>query len=43
MIQGNKVYDVITNTWSTGYWIPLYSGNILIQYVPVWSDLEELD
>lgn len=40
MIQGNKVYDVITNTWSTGYWIPLYCGNIIVQYVPVWKRLE---
>lgn len=38
MIQGNKVYDVITNTWSTGYWIPLYRGNTIVQYVPVWED-----
>lgn len=38
MLQGHKVYDVMTNKWSTGYWIPLYSGNVLIQYVPVWAD-----
>lgn len=36
MIKGHKVYDVITNTWSAGYWIPLYNGNVVIQYVPVW-------
>lgn len=36
MIKGHKIYDVITNTWSTGYWIPLYNGNVVIQYVPVW-------
>lgn len=37
MLKGHKVYDVITNTWSTEYWIPLYCGNIIVQYVPVWE------
>lgn len=36
MIQGHKVYDVVTDTWSTGYWIPIYYGDVLIQHVPVW-------
>lgn len=37
MIKGRKVYDPLTNTWSTGYWVPMYDwrGNI-IRYLPVW-------
>lgn len=37
MIKGKKVYDPLTNAWSTGYWFPITDnlGNI-IQYVPVW-------
>ena len=39
LIKGKKVYDVVTDTWSTGYWIPLYDKfNRIIQYVPVWKD-----
>ena len=39
MIEGRKVYDPVTNTWSAGYWIPVYDrfGHI-VQYVPVWRD-----
>ena len=39
MIKGRKVYDIVTNTWSTGYWIPIYDrfGHI-VEYVPVWRD-----
>ena len=39
MVKGRKIYDPITNTWSTGYWIPLYDkiGRI-ITYVPVWKN-----
>lgn len=33
MIKGNKVYDPLTNTWSTGYWIKDNKGN----YYPVWQ------
>lgn len=32
MIKGRKVYDPLTDTWSTGYWIPDDKGN----YYPVW-------
>lgn len=32
MIKGNKVYDPLTNTWSTGYWVKDDKGN----YYPVW-------
>ena len=32
MIKGNKVYDQLKNTWSTGYWIKDNKGN----YYPVW-------
>lgn len=36
MIKGRKVYDPLTNTWSTGYWLPIYDNRgIIIQYVPV--------
>ena len=31
MIKGKRVYDPLTNTWSTGYWV-----SIGITYVPVW-------
>lgn len=42
MIKGKKVYDPVTNTWSTGYWMPIYDcfGRIT-RYVPVWKDLPE--
>lgn len=32
MIKGKKVYDPLTNTWSTGYWIKDDKGS----YYPVW-------
>lgn len=39
MIKGRKVYDPLTNTWSTGYWIPIYSATGQIKYyAPVWRD-----
>lgn len=39
MIKGKKVYDPMTNTWSTGYWIPVYENlGYIKQYVPVWKD-----
>lgn len=34
MIKGRKVYDPLTNTWSTGYWVK-DEKNILY---PVWSE-----
>lgn len=37
MIKGRKVYDPLTNTWSTGYWIVSTKGN----YYPVWRGREE--
>lgn len=37
MIKGRRVYDPVTNTWSTGYWIPVWNGNHIVQYVPVWK------
>ena len=39
MIKGRKVYDPLTNTWSTGLWIPMYDpfGRVL-KYLPVWRD-----
>lgn len=41
MIKGRKVYDPLTNTWSTGYWIPVYNVTGQIeQYLPVWSECE---
>lgn len=33
MIKGRKVYDPLTNTWSTGYWVVDDKGN----YYPVWQ------
>ena len=35
MIQGRKVYDPLTNTWSTGYWV---RGGCRYLY-PVWAEL----
>lgn len=32
MIKDRKVYDPLTDTWSTGYWIMDDKGN----YYPVW-------
>ena len=32
MIKGRKVYDPLTDTWSTGYWVADDKGN----YYPVW-------
>ena len=41
MIKGRKVYDPLTNAWSTGYWIPVYSAAGRIeQYLPVWTEYE---
>ena len=39
MVKGRKVYDPVTNTWSTGYWIPVYDklGNF-VRFLPVWQD-----
>lgn len=39
MRKGHRVYDPLTDTWSTGYWLPVYdrSGRITA-YVPVWRD-----
>lgn len=34
MIKGRKVYDPLTRTWSTGYWVIDEKGN----YYPVWSE-----
>ena len=34
MIKGRKVYDPLTNKWSTGYWVVDDKGN----YYPVWCD-----
>lgn len=40
MIKGRRVYDILTDTWSTGYWIPVYSGTmgntVGKTYIPVW-------
>lgn len=40
MIKGKRVYDPLTNTWSTGYWIPVYCGTMGNAadktYMPVW-------
>ena len=33
MIKGRKVYDPLTDTWSTGYWVVDDKGN----YYPVWQ------
>ena len=33
MIKGRKVYDPLTDTWSTGYWVADDKGN----YYPVWQ------
>lgn len=34
MIKGSKVYDPLSNTWSTGYWIKDEKNN----WYPVWRD-----
>lgn len=33
MIKGRKVYDPLTDTWSTGYWVVDDKGN----YYPMWQ------
>lgn len=33
MIKGRKVYDPLTDTWSTGYWVVDDKGN----YYPAWQ------
>ena len=37
MIKGRKVYDPLTDTWSTGYWVADDKGN----YYPVWQKIEK--
>ena len=32
MIKGRKVYDPLTDTWGTGYWVVDDKGN----YYPIW-------
>lgn len=39
MIKGRKVYDPLTGTWSTGYWIADEKGN----YYPVWAEMSSHD
>lgn len=34
MVKGRKVYDPLTNTYSTGWWIVDSKGN----YYPVWVE-----
>lgn len=41
MIEGRKIYDPIGKVWSTGYWLPVYSGKNVIGYVPVWPDIQK--
>lgn len=40
VIKGRRVYDPLTNTWSTGYWVAIQYGSegntIGKYYVPVW-------
>ena len=36
MIKGRRVYDPLTDTWSTGWWMPIYCGTTIMYYVPVW-------
>ena len=36
MIKGRKVYDPLTDTWSTGYWVVDDKGN----YYPVLGNCE---
>lgn len=42
MIEGRKVYDPLTNTWSTGYWIPICYGTVGKEYIPVWQEVEQM-
>ena len=43
MIKKIKVYDPLTNTWSTGYWIPVFDkADNIIEYLPVWQDQEKI-
>lgn len=37
MRKGKRVYDPIMNTWSTGWWIPVYSGKYIVEWLPVWG------
>lgn len=37
MLKGKRVYDPLTNVWSTGYWLPIYDKlGYIVQYVPMW-------
>lgn len=39
MMKGRRVYDPATDTWSTGYWVPMYGEfGGFVQYLPVWQD-----
>lgn len=39
MIKGRKVYDPLTDIWSTGYWVADDKGN----YYPVWQKGVEME
>lgn len=38
MRKGKKVYDPVKNAWSTGWWVPVYQGNYIVEWLPVWAD-----
>ena len=38
MREGKRVYDPITDTWSTGWWVAVYRGKCIMQWLPVWKN-----
>ena len=38
MIKGRKIYDPVADTWPTGWWVPVYQGNRIMQWLPVRND-----
>ena len=38
MRKGKKAYDQVTNQWSTGWWLLIYNGNSIVEWLPVWDD-----
>lgn len=40
MIKGKRVYDPVTNTWSTGYWIPCMAWK---PYSTVCASMERIE
>ena len=42
MRKGKRVYDPVTEKWSSGWWLPIYNGNSVVGWLPVW-DKDDFD